>query len=72
MSKKCPKCGNETFIVRAHVVQTWEVDRDGDYLKVIEECDTVAHYPDNDDLWTCSSCGYDASGDKFEAAAPAM
>lgn len=72
MSKKCPKCGNETFIARAHVVQLWEVDRNGDYLKVIEECDTVAHFPDNDDLWTCSSCGYEASGDKFEANAPAM
>lgn len=72
MSKKCPKCGNETFIVHAHVVQAWEVDRDGDYLKVIEECDAVAHFPDNDDLWACSSCGYTASGDKFEAEAPVM
>ena len=29
----CPKCGNNTFNVTAHVTQTWLVDEDGDFIK---------------------------------------
>lgn len=64
--KKCPKCGNKTFIVGAHVVQLWKVDENGEYIQTVEECDCVAHHPDNEDMWQCAECGYEDSGDKFE------
>lgn len=64
--KKCPKCGNKTFEVNAHVVQGWLVDGDGDFTAVTEDCVEVTHRPDNDDIWVCSKCGYDAAGSEFE------
>ena len=63
--KKCPKCGNETFYVTAHVVQNWIVDSNGDFLEVIDDCYAVAHFPDDDDLWECAKCNYSDGGDKF-------
>ena len=64
--KQCPKCKCKTFIANAHVVQSWIVDSDGDYLSTNEDCVTVAHYPDNEDIWTCAECGYNGAGEKFE------
>ena len=64
--KKCPKCGAKRFNVTAHVVQGWEVDEYGDFVRETEKCVCVSHYPDNEDLWTCTECGYEDSGDKFE------
>lgn len=63
--KKCPKCGHEEFIVSAHVVQDWLVDKYGTFEKEICACTDVAHFPDDDDLWTCDKCGYEAEGSKF-------
>lgn len=63
--KKCPKCGNETFYVTAHIVQDWEVDSCGDYLKTVEDCVEVTHFPQDDDLWECTGCGYNDEGSKF-------
>ena len=64
--KKCPKCGNETFYVTAHVTQDWKVDKDGEFMEVIEDCVDVMHFPDDWDMWTCTNCGHEAAGDKFE------
>ncbi len=64
--KKCPKCGNTKFNVSAHVVQEWLVDEDGDFIESIDDCVAVAHFPDNEDLWTCAECGYEAAGEEFE------
>ena len=64
--KKCPKCGCEFFYVTAHIVEGWKVDKDGEYLKTTEQCVEVAHYPDNEDLWTCVECGYEEAGIVFE------
>lgn len=64
--KRCPKCNNETFNVTAHIVQGWEVDSDGDFVEITEDCVEVAHEPDNDDLWTCTECYYEAAGSEFE------
>jgi ribosomal protein L37AE/L43A len=64
--KRCPKCGNNQFLVTAHVVQEWIVDEYGEFVEVTSECLEVAHFPDNEDLWQCSKCGYEAAGAKFE------
>lgn len=64
--KKCSKCGNTTFNVGAHIVQEWLVDEDGDFIEVTDDCIEVTHSPDNEDLWTCTECGYEAAGKDFE------
>lgn len=64
--KKCPNCGNDTFYATAHVVELWKVDNNGNHLETID-CLETAHYPDDDDLWECEKCGYEASGYEFEA-----
>ena len=63
--KKCPKCGAETFEVSAHVVQDWLVDHNGDFLKELDPCIEVAHFPDDDDVWNCANCNYSAAGREF-------
>lgn len=63
--KMCPKCGGKHFSVIAHVTQEWEVDENESYEKTINECDVVTHTPDDEDLWTCIKCGYNAAGSEF-------
>lgn len=62
MYKKCPKCGNEEFLITPHVIQTWKVDRYGNYLTTITECDEVVYTPGDDDIWTCANDECDWSG----------
>lgn len=64
--KICPKCGGKKFIVTAHVTEDWLVDEGGNWLDTCSSCNEVTHYPNNDDLWTCSECGYEAAGSEFE------
>ena len=63
--KKCPKCGNDTFFVTAHVTQGWLVDGNENWIKTTAECEQVEHLPDDEDVWQCEKCGYDAAGEKF-------
>ena len=65
--KICPKCRNKTFLVTAHIVQGWLVDENGEFMEVTEDCVCVSHHPDNEDIWTCEKCGYDAAGEEFES-----
>ena len=65
-AKQCPKCGGLKFSASAHVVQTWKLDCIGKYDKTIEDCTDVTHRPDNDDLWHCQECGYEAPGKQFD------
>ena len=66
--KRCPKCGWPTFHVDAHIVQTWEVNWDGEFVRVVEECAQVTHRLDDDDIWTCANCGHAATGREFNVA----
>ena len=63
--KRCPECGCEEFIVSAHVIQTWIVDKYGEFSEEISSCDEVSHYPDDGDIWECKKCHYEASGSEF-------
>lgn len=63
--KRCPECGNKKFLVSAHVVQEWLVDENESFDKCLDDCVEVTHKPDDDDLWICYTCGYEASGKKF-------
>lgn len=66
MEKRCPKCGGSKFLVTAHVTQGWLVGAAGNYMSTTTACEEVTHQPDNDDIWACASCGYDAAGSEFE------
>lgn len=63
--KRCPKCGNEEFLVSAHVVQDWKVDKNGNFIEEINSCSEVTHEPDDEDLWTCTKCNYETVGSEF-------
>ena len=63
--KKCPRCGCETFIVDAHIIQEWIVDAIGSFVDVNKDCTQVTHFPDDDDIWQCEQCGYEDTGGKF-------
>lgn len=60
MRRICPKCGNNTFITSAHVMQDWEVDAEGNYLDTVNECVQIDQEPDQDNSWSCSRCGTEA------------
>jgi hypothetical protein len=49
------KIHNE-FITTAHVVQTWKVDKEGDFIEEVST-DEVTHGPDKNNIWTCAICG---------------
>lgn len=66
MQKKCPKCGHNRFLAHAHVAQLWKIDQYGDFLNIKNDCVCVAHYPNDDDIWTCNKCGYKGEGRTFD------
>ena len=63
--KRCPKCGGTTFLVTAHVAQDWKVDGDEEFLECVDNCSEVTHRADDEDIWACAGCGYDAPGHAF-------
>lgn len=63
--KRCPSCGAEEFIVTQHVTQTVKVDSEGQFLEEVTSCDEVTHRADDDDMWECNKCGYNAPGREF-------
>lgn len=63
---RCPKCGAKEFIATAHVAQDWKLGGNGDFLETIAEYVEATHAPDDDDTWTCASCGYEAAGSMFQ------
>lgn len=63
--KVCPKCGCREFHVTQHVTQTVKVDGEGHFIKELTSCDEITHAADDDDIWTCAGCGYDAAGSEF-------
>lgn len=66
MPKICPRCGNATFVVTAHVTQDWLVDADGNFVEEKQSCVEVTHAPDDGDIWTCAVCGLAEPGSGFE------
>lgn len=53
---KCPNCDSTKFLVTAHVTQGLEVDEEGNFLECTNECEEVKHFPNEEDIWTCSKC----------------
>ena len=69
---KCPKCGGKKFSTTAHVCQDWMIDEDAEFIETISECIQVTHKPDEDNLWSCLECDYEAAGSAFKESIPVM
>ena len=52
----CPNCGGTEFFTTAHVVQTWKVDSEGNFIEEIST-DMVTHDPRDENIWECDKCG---------------
>ena len=65
MIKRCPVCGGDLFVTTAHVLQEWLVNESGYCLDVVDDCLDISYEPDDDNIWTCYKCGYDAGGREF-------
>lgn len=55
----CRHCGNDTFIMTAHVTQDWIVNNRGEFCECLKECVEITHKPNDDDVWECQCCGAD-------------
>lgn len=61
MKVKCPNDKNhKRFATTAHVMQEWEVDENGNFESVINDCLEVTHSPNLDNIWRCLECGAEA------------
>lgn len=49
------------FATTAHVMQDWEVDENGAFIEVIDNCIQVTHGPNIGNIWTCCECGSEAT-----------
>ena len=53
----CPNACKANFYTTAHIMQEWEVDAEGDFVKVAIDLLQVSHEPDFDNIWVCVNCG---------------
>ena len=65
VSKRCPECGAQCFIVTAQVKQDWCVNEFGDFIKSYDDCAEVVRYPGDSDTWVCDNCGFSSVGRSF-------
>jgi hypothetical protein len=57
----CPKDPeHDRFVTTAMVGQEWEVERDGTFIKITDDCLEVFGKPDPDNQWNCAICGEEA------------
>lgn len=61
MKAICPNNkDHKRFSVVCHVTEEWEVDENGNFIKLIEGCIDVIHGPSKDTVWCCMECGSEA------------
>ena len=54
----CPnRCSEDKFLTTAHVMQEWEVDAFGNFIKTVSDCLEVTRGPQAGNIWTCVACG---------------
>ena len=60
MNAVCPNdVDHKRFVTVAHITQDWEVDENGDFIRVVADGEVVAK-PDAGNTWTCVACGEEA------------
>ena len=62
MTITCPKNKkHDRFEVTAHVSEFWIVNKDGQYVEVVDDArGEVVHRPDSQDHYVCAKCGAEA------------
>ena len=61
MKVRCPKNpDHKVFSTVAHVMQSWKVDGEGEFIGVLEDCLEVTHPPDSGNVWYCLECADEA------------
>lgn len=61
MIATCPNDpAHNRFLTTAHVVEEWEVDRNGNFSRVTQSLE-VTHDPSPDNIWMCAVCGAEAT-----------
>lgn len=57
----CPRNpDHDNFSVTAHISELWRVDRDANFIEVIESGMDTVHKPDSGDSYECIECGQPA------------
>lgn len=62
---RCPKCGENQFAATANVTQDWKLDQFGVFSCCLQQFIETTHYPDEEDVWDCVSCGNSMLGREF-------
>lgn len=58
MPRHCPNDpSHKRFIATVQITQEWIVDEDGEYIETNCEVTDDETDPDDDDEWTCATCG---------------
>jgi hypothetical protein len=58
----CPNSKrHKRFSVTAHVAQEWQVDENGEFKKVLNQCSDTVHWPQKDDYFICMICDAEAT-----------
>lgn len=65
MIKRCPKCGSTRLSATAIVSQNWRLNKNGTFVKILDDMLEVQHYPNDEDTWDCDDCGYSGKGVNF-------
>lgn len=56
----CPKCGGREFYTTAHLIVEWKVNEIGKQIEQTATPADVLDEPDDNNIWTCTSCGAEA------------
>lgn len=57
MKAVCPNNSeHKRFITTAHVMQEWEVDNHGNFVKELVPCLEISSEPDSGNEWVCADC----------------
>ena len=64
MKATCPKNPKHNkFVTTAHEMHDWIVDEKGEFIKDLG-CIEITSGPDQDNIWTCNTCGAAAKIEK--------
>jgi len=65
MTKRCPKCGSDLFIVKAVVLQEWVVNEAGLHKETYNDFVNIVQEATDSDTWECYKCHLRTKGKLF-------
>lgn len=73
-TRRCPNCGGNTFVAKAHLIRDCSVDAEGRFLTsdfdwdmdpILSKLSLVSPIANGNDVWRCKNCGLEKTGDEF-------